>query len=147
MEPSQTSSKLLKKRENIINGRLFTISMVMERVQSETEDLDSMERIISRIKQQGLYRLGSYYSDLSDVRIVEEFYLDASVKLSSFNQGGNVCSITAIVHGIRIYIYCTLLEAMFRLPSDGLKLEDLETFGSQDILTTYWGFVHWKWLG
>ncbi|KAL6542458.1 hypothetical protein OROMI_024060 [Orobanche minor] len=69
MASSQTSSQSLKKRDHIIDGRLFSRSNVLDRIKSETEDLDSMERIVSKIKQQGLYRLGCMHSDLYDEQI------------------------------------------------------------------------------
>ncbi|KAL6518295.1 hypothetical protein OROMI_033996 [Orobanche minor] len=87
MASSQTSSQSLKKTDHIIDGRLFSRSTVLDRIKSETEDLDSMERIVSKIKQQGLYCLGCMHSDLYDEHIVEELYLDASVKLFSRKQG------------------------------------------------------------
>ncbi|KAL6560833.1 hypothetical protein OROHE_006010 [Orobanche hederae] len=139
MASSQSTSQSLKKKDHIINGHLFYRSTVLDRIISEIEDLDSMERIISKIEQQGLYRLGCMHSDLYDDHIVEEFYLDASVKLFSHKQGEGVSDISATVQGIHLCIDRTLLETMFGLPSYGLTMEELESFGSEDLLTAYWG--------
>ncbi|KAL6555504.1 hypothetical protein OROHE_007176 [Orobanche hederae] len=137
MASSQTSSKSQNRRDNIIDGRLSLDLWSWKEFSLKQKILIEMERIVSRIKQQDMYLLGSQYFDFYDERIIEEFYLDASVKLFSLNQGGDVCNITATVRGIHICIDHVFLETMFRLPSDGLKSEELETFGSQDLLYTY----------
>ncbi|KAL6543487.1 hypothetical protein OROHE_010109 [Orobanche hederae] len=122
MASSQTSYQSLKKKESIIDGRDFDRFIFMERVKLEIDNLDTMELVVSRIKQQGLYRL---------------------VRLSSLKRRGDVlditADITAIFRGIEIRINRELLETLFRLPSDGLKMEDLETFGLQEVLTAYLG--------
>ncbi|KAL6548867.1 hypothetical protein OROHE_008712 [Orobanche hederae] len=139
MASSHTSSHSLKKRDHIIDGCLFSRSTVLDRIKSETEDLDSIERIISKLKQQGLYRLVCMHSDIYDEQIVEEFYHGASVKLFSRKYGGGVSDISATVQGIHICIDRTLMEIMFGLSSDGLTMEELKSFGSQELLTAYWG--------
>ncbi|KAL6577499.1 hypothetical protein OROMI_009827 [Orobanche minor] len=137
MASSQSSSQ--KKSDHIIDGRLFSRSTVMDRICSETEDLDSMEIIISRIEKQGLYRFGCQRSEFYDEHLVEEFFRDASVKLLSRNQGGGVDNISAKVQGVRLCIDKTLLKTLFDLPSEGLTMEELESFGSKELLTAYWG--------
>ncbi|KAL6587013.1 hypothetical protein OROMI_002001 [Orobanche minor] len=137
MASSQASSQ--KKSDHIIDGRLFSRSTVMDTIKSETEDLDSMEIIISRIEKQGLYRFGCKLSEFYDEHLVEEFYSDASVKLLSRNQGGGVNDISAKVQGVRLCIDQSLLKTLFDLPSEGLTMEELESFGSKELLTAYWG--------
>ncbi|KAL6558813.1 hypothetical protein OROMI_019163 [Orobanche minor] len=82
MASSQTSSHS-QKRDQIIDGRLFSRSSILDKIRSETKDIDSMERIISKLEEQCLYRLGHSHTDMYDEQIVEEFYHDASVKVFS----------------------------------------------------------------
>ncbi|KAL6512989.1 hypothetical protein OROHE_019779 [Orobanche hederae] len=89
MASSQTSSHSLK-RDQIIDGRLFSGSTVMDRIRTEVEDDDSMERIISKIEEQGLYRLGRSHTEMYDELIVEQLYRDATVKTISRKHGGGV---------------------------------------------------------
>ncbi|KAL6527990.1 hypothetical protein OROHE_014940 [Orobanche hederae] len=133
MASSQTSSLSLKKKESIIDGRGFDRFIIMETVKMEVDDLDAMELVVSRNKQQGFYRLGNPCPQLYDERIIEEFHLDASVRFYSLKRGGDVADITAAIHGVEIYINRELLEDIFRLPSDGLNMEELEILGSQEI--------------
>ncbi|KAL6540785.1 hypothetical protein OROMI_024668 [Orobanche minor] len=107
----------------------------MDIIQAQNEDLENMNLFVSRIRQQGLYRLGGQFSDLYDERIVEEFFLEASFKLKS---GGDVSEISGVVRGIEVRVDKETLKSMFRLPSNGLKMEELESFGSDDLLTVYW---------
>ncbi|KAL6575950.1 hypothetical protein OROHE_000421 [Orobanche hederae] len=138
MASSQTSSHS-QKRDQIIDGRLFSRSTVMDRIISEVEDDDNMEKIISKIEEQGLYRLGRSHPELYDELIVEEFYRVATVKAHSRKHGGGIISISASVQNISICINQELLVSMFGLPSDGLTMEELESFGSDNLLTAYWG--------
>ncbi|KAL6525421.1 hypothetical protein OROHE_015728 [Orobanche hederae] len=138
MASSQTSSHS-QKRDQIIDGRLFSRSTVMDRIISEVEDDDNMEKIISKIEEQGLYRLGRLHPELYDELIVEEFYRVATVKAHSRKHGGGIISISASVQNISICINQDLLVPMFGLPSDGLTMEELESFGSDELLTTYLG--------
>ncbi|KAL6588241.1 hypothetical protein OROMI_001219 [Orobanche minor] len=139
MASSQISSLSLKKKHSIIGGRIFTRSFVLERVHLESDDVDTMELIISRIRQQGLYHLGSLHSELYDERIIEKFYLDASIKFISLKRGGDMSDITAKFRGVEIRLDLELLKNIYRLPYDGLKMEELETFESQERLTAYLG--------
>ncbi|KAL6563064.1 hypothetical protein OROHE_005651 [Orobanche hederae] len=139
MASSQTSSHS-QKRDQIIDGRLFSRTTVMDRIISEVEDNDCMERIISKIEEQCLYRLGHSHTETYDELIVEEFYRDASVKSHSRKHGGAIISISASVQGIAICINQELLETMFGLPYDSLTMEELESFGSDKLLTVYWDF-------
>ncbi|KAL6571894.1 hypothetical protein OROHE_002763 [Orobanche hederae] len=143
MAPSQTSSHS-QKRDQIIDGRLFSRSTIMDRIRKEVEDGDSMERIIAKIEEQGLYLLGSSHTEMYDEYIVEEFYRDATVKALSRKHGGGVSNISASVQGISICIDRKLLESMFGLPSDGLTMEELESFGLDELLTAYWGLFTGK---
>ncbi|KAL6574260.1 hypothetical protein OROHE_001164 [Orobanche hederae] len=143
MASSQTSSHS-QKRDQIIDGRLFSRSTVMDRIISEVEDDGSMESIISKIEEQGLYRLGRSHTETYDELMVEEFYCNASVKAHSRKHGGGIISISASVQGISICINQELLESMFGLPSEGLTMEELESFGSDELLTTYWGLFTGK---
>ncbi|KAL6576231.1 hypothetical protein OROHE_000012 [Orobanche hederae] len=138
MASSQTSSHS-QKRDQIIDGRLFSRSTVMDRIFSEVEDNGTMENIISKIEEQGLYRLGRSHPELYDELIVEEFYRVATVKAHSRKHGGGIISISASVQNISICINQELLVSMFGLPSDGLTMEELESFGSDELLTAYWG--------
>ncbi|KAL6545063.1 hypothetical protein OROHE_009970 [Orobanche hederae] len=138
MASSQTSSHS-QKRDQIIDGRLFSRSTVMDRIFSEVEDNGTMENIISKIEEQGLYRLGRSHPELYDELIVEEFYRVATVKSHSCKHGGGIISISASVQNISICINQELLVSMFGLPSDGLTMEELESFGSDELLTAYWG--------
>ncbi|KAL6532619.1 hypothetical protein OROHE_014041 [Orobanche hederae] len=143
MASSQTSSHS-QKRDQIIDGRLFSRSTVMNRIISEVEDDDNMEKIISKIEEQGLYRLGRLHPELYDELIVEEFYRVATVKAHSRKHGGGIISISASVQNISICINQDLLVSMFGLPSDGLTMEELESFGSDELLTAYWGLFTGK---
>ncbi|KAL6569910.1 hypothetical protein OROMI_014424 [Orobanche minor] len=143
MASSQTSSHS-QKRDQIIDGRLFSRSTVMDRIISEVEDDESMERIISKIEEQGLYRLGRSHPELYDELIVEEFYRVATVKTHSRKHGGGIISISASIQDISICINQELLVSMFGLPSDGLTMEELESFGSDELLIAYWGLFTGK---
>ncbi|KAL6569973.1 hypothetical protein OROMI_014487 [Orobanche minor] len=109
----------------------------MDRIRTEVKDDGSMERIISKIEEQGLYRLGRSHTETYDELMVEEFYRNATVKAHSRKHGGEIISISASVQGISICINQELLESMFGLPSDGLTMEEIELFGSDELLTAY----------
>ncbi|KAL6517033.1 hypothetical protein OROHE_017993 [Orobanche hederae] len=143
MASSQTSSHS-QKRDQIIDGRLFSRTTVMDRIISEDEDDESMELIISKIEEQGLYRLGHSHTETYDELIVEQFYHDATVKAHPRKHRGGIISISASVQGISICINQELLESMFGLPSDGLTMEELESFGSDELLIAYWGLFTGK---
>ncbi|KAL6529111.1 hypothetical protein OROHE_014855 [Orobanche hederae] len=143
MASSQTSSHS-QKRDQVIDGCLFSRSTVMDRIISEVEDNGTMENIISKIEEQGLYRLGRSHTELYDELIVEEFYRVATVKTHSRKHGGGIISISAYVQNISICINQELLVSMFGLPSDGLTMEELESFGSDELLTAYWGLFTGK---
>ncbi|KAL6547984.1 hypothetical protein OROHE_009689 [Orobanche hederae] len=143
MASSQTSSHS-QKRDQIIDGRLFSRSTVMDRIRAEVEDDGSMESIISKIEEQGLYHLGRSHIETYDELMVEEFYRNATVKAHSRKHGGGFISISASIQGISICINQELLESMFGLPSDGLTMEELESFGSDELLTAYWGLFTGK---
>ncbi|KAL6552104.1 hypothetical protein OROGR_008258 [Orobanche gracilis] len=138
MASSQTSTQTQK--EMIIDGRIFARSVLVERTANENEDVELMEFIISKVKQQGIYRLVSSHSTVFDKKIVEDFYLNAAMSIFSPNQGGGVREITSSVNGIDICINQALLEKLFKLPSDGLKLEELEGYGTTEFLAAYWSF-------
>ncbi|KAL6564953.1 hypothetical protein OROMI_016403 [Orobanche minor] len=131
MATSQTFSLSMKKKKTIIDGCIFAMTFVMERIHYEEDDVDIMELIMSRIKQQGLYYLASHHAKLYDDQIIEEFYLDASIKFSSKKIGGDVFEISATVQGIEVSVNRELLDHLFRLPSDDLEMDELETFGSE----------------
>ncbi|KAL6577159.1 hypothetical protein OROMI_011435 [Orobanche minor] len=139
MASSQTSSMSLKKKESIIDGCHFVCSVVMKRIETKQEDLDVMEHVVSRIKQQGRYRLETQCSEFFDEHMVEEFYQDASVRFHSLKKGGDVADITSIVRDVEIHINRELLKDIFGLPSSGLKMDELESFGSEEFLRTFWG--------
>ncbi|KAL6531476.1 hypothetical protein OROMI_027839 [Orobanche minor] len=141
---SSQASQSLKKKDNIIDGRLFSRSTVLDRIKSETEDVDTMEDIISRLEQQNLHRLGRTQTNVYDEQIVEDFFRDASVKLFSHNHGGGVSKISATVKGVQICLDSALLSTMFGLSSKGLTMEEIETFGSEELLTAYWGLFTGK---
>ncbi|KAL6587833.1 hypothetical protein OROMI_000811 [Orobanche minor] len=141
---SSQASQSLKKKDNIIDGRLFSRSTVLDRIKSETEDVDTMEDIISRLEQQNLHRLGRTQTNVYDEQIVEDFFHDASVKLFSHNHGGGVSKISATVKGVQICLDSALLSTMFGLSSKGLTMEEIETFGSEELLTAYWGLFTGK---
>ncbi|KAL6531578.1 hypothetical protein OROMI_027941 [Orobanche minor] len=141
---SSQASQSQKKRDHIIDGRLFSRSTVLDRIKSETEDVDTMEDIISRLEQQNLHRLGRTQTNFYDEQIVEDFFRDASVKLFSHNHGGGVSKISATVKGVQICLDSALLSTMFGLPSKGLTMEEVETFGSEKLLTAYWGLFTGK---
>ncbi|KAL6569877.1 hypothetical protein OROMI_014391 [Orobanche minor] len=141
---SSQASQSLKKKDNIIDGRLFSRSTVLDRIKSETEDVDTMEDIISRLEQQNLHRLGRTQTNVYDEQIVEDFFHDASVKLFSHNHGGGVSKISATVKGVQICLDSALLSTMFGLSSNGLTMEEIKTFGSEELLTAYWGLFTGK---
>ncbi|KAL6541098.1 hypothetical protein OROMI_024981 [Orobanche minor] len=138
MSSSQITSGSEKKSNSIVDGRLFSQSVVIKRVQDENEDIAAMESVISKIKQSGLFKLGCQHSDLYDESLVEEFYQEASVRFRSDKKGGDVAGIYSTVRGVEICINRRLLKDLFSLPSYGLKLEELETFGSEELLTSFW---------
>ncbi|KAL6562807.1 hypothetical protein OROHE_005394 [Orobanche hederae] len=133
------SSHSQKKRDQIIDGRLFSKSTVLDRLKSEIEDTDNMEVIIDKILDQGLHRIGSSRTGFYDEEIVEEFYQDATVKLYSRKHEGGVHDIRATVQGI--CIDSSFLESTYALPSKGMSIEELETFGTEKLLTTYLGLL------
>ncbi|KAL6586238.1 hypothetical protein OROMI_002882 [Orobanche minor] len=137
MASSQTTSFTEKKKETIIDGRLFIKSVVMEIIQNEHDDSAIMKLVVSRINQSGLFNLGRQHSELYDESLVEEIYQEASVHFRSETKRG-VAKISASIRGVEIRINRQLLEDLFSLPSFGLKLDELESFGSEDLLTSYW---------
>ncbi|KAL6570135.1 hypothetical protein OROMI_014649 [Orobanche minor] len=110
----------------------------MNRIQKEHDDSVAMALVVSRIKQTGLFNLGRQHSELYDESLVEEFYQEASVCFRSETKGGGVAEIFASIRGVEIRINRQLLEDLFSLPSFGLKLEELESFGSEDLLSSSW---------
>ncbi|KAL6579418.1 hypothetical protein OROMI_009634 [Orobanche minor] len=138
MPSSQTTSFTEKKKETIIDGRLFVQSVVMERIQNENDDVAAMEFVVSHIEKTGLFKLGRQHSELYDESVVEEFYQEASVRVCSAKKGGDVAEISASISGVEIRINRHLLEDLFSLPSSGLKMEELESFGSEDLLSSFW---------
>ncbi|KAL6551403.1 hypothetical protein OROMI_021891 [Orobanche minor] len=135
MASSQTTS-FIEKKESIIDGCLFVL--VMEPVKTENDDVATMEHVVSRIKQTGLFNVGIQHSELYDESLVEEFYREASVCFRSIKKGGYAAEISAKICGVEIRINCHLLEYLFSLPSSGLKMEELESFGSNDLMSTFW---------
>ncbi|KAL6548866.1 hypothetical protein OROHE_008711 [Orobanche hederae] len=111
----------------------------MNKIEAGHEDLDVMEHVVSIIKQTGLYNLRRQHSKVLDELLVEEFYQNASVHFHSVKKGGGVADISAKVRGVKIYINCHLVKDIFGLPASDLNMEDLESFGSEDLLTTFWG--------
>ncbi|KAL6552882.1 hypothetical protein OROHE_008246 [Orobanche hederae] len=95
-----------------------------------------MALVVSRFKKTGLFNLGRQHSELYDESLVEEFYQEASVHFRSEKKGGGVAEIFASIRGVEIRINRQLLEDLFSLPSSGLKLEELESFGSEDLLSS-----------
>ncbi|KAL6565713.1 hypothetical protein OROHE_004768 [Orobanche hederae] len=138
MASSQTTSFTEKKKETIIDGRLFAKSVVMNRIENEHDDSAVMALVVSRIKQTGVFNLGRQHSELYDESLVKEFYQEASVRFRSEKKGGGVADIFASICGVEIHINRHLLEDLFSLPSSGLKLEELESFGSEDLLSSFW---------
>ncbi|KAL6572641.1 hypothetical protein OROMI_013599 [Orobanche minor] len=138
MASSQTTSFTEKKKESIIDGCLFIQSVVMDRIQTENDDVDATEHVVSRIKQTGMFNLGRQLSDLYDEWLVEEFYREASVCFHSVKKGGDVAEISATIRGVEIGINCHLLKDVFSLPSSGLNMEELESFGSEDLMSAFW---------
>ncbi|KAL6549604.1 Altered inheritance of mitochondria protein 1 [Orobanche hederae] len=114
MASSQTTSFTEKKKETIIDGRLFVKSVVMNIIQKEHDDSAAMSPL------------------------VEKFYQEASVRFRSEKKGGGVAETFASIRGVEIRINRQLLEDLFSLPLFGLKLEELESFGSEDLLSSFW---------
>ncbi|KAL6531451.1 hypothetical protein OROMI_027814 [Orobanche minor] len=137
MASSQITSFSEKKKESIIDGRFFVKSIVMDKIQNEHDDSAAMALVVSRIKRTGLFNLGRQHSKLYDESLVEEFYQEASVRFRSERKGGRVAEIFASIRGVEIRINRQLLEDLFPLPSIGLKLEELESFGSEDLLSSF----------
>ncbi|KAL6564854.1 hypothetical protein OROMI_016304 [Orobanche minor] len=77
-------------------------------------------------------------NDLYDESLVEEFYREASVHFHSVKKGGDVAEISATIRGVEICINRQLLKDVFSLPSSGLKLEELESFGLEVLMSTFW---------
>ncbi|KAL6568828.1 hypothetical protein OROHE_003569 [Orobanche hederae] len=110
----------------------------MERIQNENDDVAAMEFVVSHIEKTGLFKLGRQHSELYDESLVEEFYQEASVRVCSAKKGGDVAEISASISGVEIRINRHLLEDLSSLPSSGLKMEELESFGSEDLLSSFW---------
>ncbi|KAL6576514.1 hypothetical protein OROHE_000295 [Orobanche hederae] len=110
----------------------------MEWIQTENDDIAATEHVVSRIQQSGLFNLGRQQSELYDESVVEEFYQEASVRFCSDKKGGDVAEISATICGVEIRINCHLLEDLFSLPSYGLKMEELESFGTEDLMSSFW---------
>ncbi|KAL6584314.1 hypothetical protein OROMI_003603 [Orobanche minor] len=138
MASSQTTSFTEKNNETIIDGRLFVKSIVMNKIENEHDDSAMMALVVSRIKQTGLFNLGRQHSELYTESLVKEFYQEASVRFCSEKKGGGVAEIFASIRGVEIRINRHLLEDLFSLSSSGLKLEELESFGSEDLLSSFW---------
>ncbi|KAL6550093.1 hypothetical protein OROMI_020581 [Orobanche minor] len=138
MASSQTISVSEKKKETIIDGRFFVKSVVINRVNTEKDDSAVMAHVVSCIKRAGLFNIGRQHSELYDESLVEDFYQVATVRVLSEKKGGGVAEIFASIRGVEVRINRQLLEDLFYLPSDGLKLEELESFGSEDLLSSYW---------
>ncbi|KAL6588263.1 hypothetical protein OROMI_001241 [Orobanche minor] len=102
MASSQTTSFTENKKETIIDGRLFVMSVVMERIQNEHEDSATMKLVVSRINQSGLFNLGRQHSELYDESFVEEFYQEASVRFRSEKKGRGVAEISASIRGVEV---------------------------------------------
>ncbi|KAL6566567.1 hypothetical protein OROMI_014971 [Orobanche minor] len=137
MASSQTTSFTENKKESIIDGRLFVQSVVMKRIQTGN-DIAAMEHVVSCIQQSGLFNLGRQHSDLYDELLVEEFYQEASVRFRSVKKGGDVAEISASICAVEIRINRHLLEDLFSLPSSGLNMDKLESFGTEDLLSYFW---------
>ncbi|KAL6525372.1 hypothetical protein OROHE_015679 [Orobanche hederae] len=138
MASSQTTSVSEKKKETIIDGRFFVKSVVINRIHTENDDSAVMAHVVSRIKRTGLFNIGRQHSELYDESLVEDFYQEATVRVHSEKKGGGVAEIFASIRGVEVRINRQLLEDLFSLPSDGLKLDELESFGSEDLLSSYW---------
>ncbi|KAL6572508.1 hypothetical protein OROMI_013466 [Orobanche minor] len=110
----------------------------MERIQTENDDVATMEHVVSRAQQTGLFNLGRQHSDLYDESLVEEFYREASVCFRSVKKGGDVDEISATIRGVEIRINRHLLEDLFSLTSSGLKMEEHESFWLEDLMSTFW---------
>ncbi|KAL6556234.1 hypothetical protein OROGR_005522 [Orobanche gracilis] len=134
---TSTASQILKK-DNIIDGRLFVEEKVLAMVQKENEDEMTMTFVIKKLKNQGIYKFGLLRTEVYDEKIVEEFYQEAVVTNLPLSKGGDVQSISATVREIPIVIDRQMLEDFFELPSDGLTLEELETYGSEKLLKKFW---------
>ncbi|KAL6528095.1 hypothetical protein OROHE_015045 [Orobanche hederae] len=126
MASSQTTSFTQKKKETIIDGRLFVKSVVMKRIENEHDDSAVMALVVSCIKQTGLFNLGRQHLELYDESLVEEFYQEASVCFRSEKKGGGVAEIFASIRGVEIRINRHLLEDLFSLPSSGLKFDSAD---------------------
>ncbi|KAL6580407.1 hypothetical protein OROMI_008431 [Orobanche minor] len=110
----------------------------MEIIQSENDDIATMEHVVSRVQQTGLFNLGRQHSNRYNESLVEEFYREASVRFRSVKKGGDMAEMSAIIHGVEIHINRHLLEDLFSLPSSGIKMEELESFGSEDLMSIFW---------
>ncbi|KAL6513712.1 hypothetical protein OROHE_019572 [Orobanche hederae] len=110
----------------------------MKRIQNEIDDVAAMEHVVSRIEQTSLFNLGRQHSELYDESLVEEFYQEAAVRVRLVKKGGGVAEISATIRGVEIRINRHILEDLFSLPSSGLKMEELESFGTEDLLSSFW---------
>ncbi|KAL6515130.1 hypothetical protein OROHE_018762 [Orobanche hederae] len=110
----------------------------MERIQTKNDDVAEMEHVVSHIQQSGLFNLERQHSDLYDESLVEDFYQEASVRFRSVKKGGDVAEKSTTIRGVEIRINRHLLEDLFSLPSSGLKMEELESFGSEYLLSSFW---------
>ncbi|KAL6580428.1 hypothetical protein OROMI_008452 [Orobanche minor] len=117
MSASETSSLSLRKKDMIINGRIFARS-AREYI-SEDNDRVGMNLFVSRVKQASLYRLGSLHPENYDVQIVEEFFLDADFLYASDKKGSDLTVAVSTVQEKEISIQ-ELLERLYKFPSDSL---------------------------
>ncbi|KAL6550606.1 hypothetical protein OROMI_021094 [Orobanche minor] len=135
---TSTVAQSLRNKDSIIDGRFFDENTVMNQVEKEGEDGSAMANVITKLKNQGIYQFGLLTADDYDEKMVEEFYLEVVVSNHSLCKGENVKSISATVRGIEVVIDCHTLKDMFDLPSKGLTLEALESYGSDKLLKKFW---------
>ncbi|KAL6579281.1 hypothetical protein OROMI_009497 [Orobanche minor] len=87
----------------------------------------------------GLYNLARQHTEVFDELLVEKFYQNASVRLHSGKKEGDLADISSSIRGVEICINRHLLKDIFALPASDLKMEELESFRYEDLMTTFWG--------
>ncbi|KAL6577312.1 hypothetical protein OROMI_011588 [Orobanche minor] len=113
----------MKKKDMIIDGWIFARSILQERIISEDEDMAGMNLVISHVKQTGLYHLGSMHPENYYEQII-----DAELLYALDRKGSSLTAFFNTVQVKKISINRELLERLYKLPSDGLILEELESF-------------------